>query len=931
MSYSVGSLVKSRNREWIVLPESTDELLILRPLGGTEDEITGVYLPLENVESAQFELPNSNQLGDYRSCRLLREAVRLSFRSSAGPFRSFGRIAIEPRPYQLVPLLMALKQELIRLLIADDVGIGKTIEACLIARELLDRGEIKRTAVLCPPQLAEQWQQELKEKFHIESELVLPSTAGRLERNLGVNESLFDFYNHVVISMDFIKSEKRRNDFIRSCPEFVIIDEAHTCSFDTNTRSARHQRFQLVKNLSETDRHLVLVTATPHSGKEETFRSMLAFLQPEFTNYPEDLSGKQNESYRRNLAQYFVQRRRGDIKQYMDENTPFPDREEKEIHYNLTPEYKKLFQKVINYTKDIIRDKQKGTFHQRVRWWSALSLLRSLASSPAAAAQTLKNRSATLDTDSLEEADEIGRRSVLDQADPELTEDMDIAPGSVIDDEEESKQNKRLRELSREAEKLKGKYDSKVRNICNIIDDLLKEKFNPIVFCRFIPTAEYVCDELRSQLKTKKVEVISVTGNIPPAEREKRISELPTDRPRVLVCTDCLSEGINLQQYFNAVIHYDLAWNPTRHEQREGRVDRFLQPSKKVRVVTYYGIDNQIDGIVLDILINKHKKIRKATGVCVPVPTRTDDLIEAVFEGLLLRESPDEYLQQYFDGFDDKKEQIHSEWEKSAERDKQSRTMFAQETIKVDEVSKELIDMRSAIGSDHDLQHFVQLAVESCHGSVRKNGSISCNLKETPLPLRERVGLDEFKAVFQPPASNDELYLTRTHPIVENIATYITDRSLEPLEGQSFQRCGVTRTKSVDTRTTLLLIRFRFHIITKTQNEEKPLLAEECKLMAFRRSPSNAEWLDETDAESLLECMPDENTNPDVARDSIQKVIDGYETLNQYIETVAKQRGDELLDKHRRVRTESRIKGVQYRVEPHLPADILGIYVYLPV
>ena len=154
MSFAVGSLVKARGREWVVLPESAEDLLVLRPLGGTEDEVTGIYLPLEPVEPATFALPDPSQPGDYRSCRLLRDAVRLGFRSSAGPFRSFARIAVEPRPYQLVPLLLALRLDPVRLLIADDVGIGKTIEACLIARELLDRGEIERLAVLCSPQLA---------------------------------------------------------------------------------------------------------------------------------------------------------------------------------------------------------------------------------------------------------------------------------------------------------------------------------------------------------------------------------------------------------------------------------------------------------------------------------------------------------------------------------------------------------------------------------------------------------------------------------------------------------------------------------------------------------------------------------------------------------------------------------------------------------
>ncbi|MGH9269494.1 MAG: helicase-related protein, partial [Acidimicrobiales bacterium] len=138
MSFAVGSLVRARGREWVVLPDSVDDLVLVRPLGGSDDETTGILMALEPVEAARFALPDPTQVGDHRSARLLRDAVRLGFRSSAGPFRSFGHLGVEPRPYQLVPLLMALRLDPVRLLIADDVGIGKTIEAALVARELLD-------------------------------------------------------------------------------------------------------------------------------------------------------------------------------------------------------------------------------------------------------------------------------------------------------------------------------------------------------------------------------------------------------------------------------------------------------------------------------------------------------------------------------------------------------------------------------------------------------------------------------------------------------------------------------------------------------------------------------------------------------------------------------------------------------------------------
>ena len=113
--------------------------------------------------------------------------------------------------------------------------------------------------------------------------------------------------------------------------------------------------------------------------------------------------------------------------------------------------------------------------------------------------------------------------------------------------------------------------------------------------------------------------------------------QLAESPKRVLVCTDCLSEGINLQEHFDAVFHYDLAWNPTRHEQREGRVDRYAQPTKIVRVCHLLRLDNQIDGLVLDVLIRRHKAIRSSLGVSVPVPANTNQVIEAVVEGLLLR------------------------------------------------------------------------------------------------------------------------------------------------------------------------------------------------------------------------------------------------------------------------------------------------------
>ena len=361
MTFAAGSLVRARGREWVVLPDSTGDLLVVRPLGGSDDEVTGIWMPMETVEAATFALPDPGRdLGDYRSGRLLHDALRLSVRASAGPFRSFGRIAVEPRPYQLVPLLMALRLDPVRMLVADDVGIGKTVEALLIARELLDRGEVSRLCVLCPPHLAEQWQMELHSKFHIDAELVVAASAARLERNmmLQAGESVFDRLQATVVSMDFIKSERRRDEFVNKAPELVIVDEAHTCTDASSGRGARHQRNRLVRDLAADEgRHLLLVTATPHSGKDEAFGELLSFIKPEFRQFA---SGA-GEQQRAQLARHFVQRRRADIRSYLDTETPFPTREQPiDATYNLTPAYRTLLERVLAYARDTVQVAGRG-------------------------------------------------------------------------------------------------------------------------------------------------------------------------------------------------------------------------------------------------------------------------------------------------------------------------------------------------------------------------------------------------------------------------------------------------------------------------------------------------------------------------------------------------------------------------------------------
>ena len=919
MTYAIGSLVKTRGREWVVLPESSDEWLVLRPLGGTDQEIAGVFLPLEQED-----------VGEFRSCRLLRDAVRLGFRSSAGPFRSFARLNVEPRPYQLVPLLMALKLDPVRLLIADDVGIGKTIEAGVIARELLDRGEIRRLAVLCPPHLAEQWQGELAEKFHIEAELVLPSTVTRLERGTAVGQSLFDLYPFVIVSTEYIKSPRRREEFIRVCPEFVIVDEAHTCAFSPDNRGGRHLRHQLLQALAANEaRHLLLVTATPHSGNEGAFRSLLGLLRPDFLNLPEYLSGRANEARRRDIAQHLVQRRRGDIRLYLDADTEFPEREDAEATYTLTSEYKKLFNNLLEYARERVMDESGSAQRQRVRWWSALALLRSLASSPAAAAATLRTRSGTVDTETAAAADEIGERAVLDLDDADTSEFLDVAPGGQEGDDQPDSERQRLLRFARRAEALFGPdQDAKLDQAITLVKRLLKDGYQPVLFCRFIPTAEYVADQLRRALPNK-VEVAAVTGTLPPAERENRVEQLGQHEQRVLVATDCLSEGINLQQHFNAVMHYDLSWNPTRHEQREGRVDRYGQASHIVRTLTYYGTDNQIDGIVLEVLLRKHQRIRTSLGVSVPLPGNTSEVVKALMEGMMLRGSKVEVLQMAFDFMSTQAQDLHANWDNVANKEKRSRTMFAQHSLDVSEVAREWQAVREAIGTAVDVERFISDMVRAYGGHIHQQRQDTEIRLPDKAAIRDLVGgREKVTARFVLPVPDQVTYLSRTHPIVEGLATYTMDTALDPLLDGPAKRAGVIRTKAVHQATTLLLLRFRYHIVTHKRGEEIPLLAEECQVVGFTGQDGR---LPPETVEELLQATPDANVQPHQAIQFITRAVAQLTAREAELSAIAEQRGQALLDAHRRVRTAARQTGVRYTVRPQLPPDVLGIYLLLPV
>ena len=923
--YAPGSLVSARGREWVVLGGSSAETLRVRPVTGSDQDRTLIHLPLEiePVREARFPLPGAHQLGGHDSALLLRDALLLSLRRGAGPFRSIGQISVEPRAYQLVPLLMALKLDPVRLLIADDVGVGKTIEALLIARELLDRGDVDRTVVLCPPHLVDQWITEMEIRFHIRAAAVTARSARRLERGVPPGVSIFSVHPHTVVSLDYVKTRERRDNFLQACPEFVIVDEAHTCA---SSGRGRHQRHELIQGLAgSVTRHLVLLTATPHSGDDGAFYRLLGLLAPEFERLAE-VTGTERTRLRERLANHFVQRRRPDIAEWQ-EGDIFPRRETKELTYKLSGAWEAFFNGVLDYCAEVVETGAGDEQRQRLDFWGTLALLRCTGSSPAAAVQALRTRAG-------EDPGAEAREDLLDRifdgdADALVADDVEPPAGG---------DGPALARLIGQAEALAGQSgDPKLRAASEHVAELVEAGFDVVVFCRFIATARYVARHLREHLTGIAVDAVTaVTGEMPPEDRRERVAEIGAAQgAKVLVATDCLSEGINLQEHFDAVVHYDLSWNPTRHEQREGRVDRFGQPSRTVRATLLYGVNNPVDGAVLQVILRKAARIREELGVPVPVPDEGHSLTQALLKAVLLRRRG---RSGAIDG--PQLDLFESHWEDAKAKARRNRTVFAQRRIKPDEVLPEWHKSLAAVGGRDDVQRFASRALARL-GSGLEPLRQGFKVPTEPLPAEVRERLETEGVVgtvaidFAYPSAPGCRPVQRSHPLVAVLADTLLGRTLSADDVDAstsdlsvLGRVGCWISEGVRGRTTVALLRLRHQLLSRTRRRETTLMVEEATALAWA-GPRTNDPIAGSEALSLLATPPSGDPLRHVRERETARALVLLRERAADLEDCAAARARALLDDHLRVREAGRATGntsVQALPRP----DVIGVYVLLP-
>jgi SNF2 family DNA or RNA helicase len=922
-----GTLINYRGRDWIVMPSDDVQILNIKPLGGSDYEITGVFLPLDipgqEITDTEIQYPTEINLGDFQSAKLLFHASRLSFRNAAGPFRCMGKLSFRPRSYQMIPLVMSLKQQITRLLIADDVGIGKTVEALMILKESMERGEVERFAVICLPHLCEQWKSELKDKLDIESEIIRSSTIAGLERKIPNDQSVFHHYPFQVISIDYVKQSSKKGIFLTDCPEFIIVDEAHTCTMPSGAKSKnQQQRYSLLYDIAENDkRHLLLLTATPHSGKDDEFRSLLGLLDKKFSQLDfENISPNQ----RKELSKFFVQRKRANITRWLNQNTPFPDRETKEVGYSLSAAYQDFYNNILDFAKGITlsSENQKGRTH----YWAALALLRGVMSSPKAGLEMLKARREKhldIEQDAEENPLFLSEENDSDVTETDLVEQLDFDVDQIS----------RIDQLILVLEGLLDlKSDKKAQVAVKQAHDWVKSGVYPIIFCRYIATAKYLGSHLKAALPNN-VDVQVITSEFADEQRKEMIDAMGKSERRVLIATDCLSEGINLQEHFTAVLHYDLPWNPNRLEQREGRVDRYGQAADMVYAYLLWGEDNPIDKVVLNVLIKKVRDIQKATGVSIVIGEENKSIMDSVLKEVLLdpKKIATQKTLDFGEEFNNANTIITNKLEQAKDKAEKLRSIFAHESIDPKTIEKELQEVDEVIGDDYTVEAFVIQATQALGGIITQDlegysldtANLPDHLKRT-LPNVSIVPLS-----FVSPTPRGRVYIGRNHKLVEQLAQLMMSQALEPKPGQSLvARSAVIQTDAVQKRTTI--VQFRVRNVIKEVGRNRELIAEEMYLWGYSALRDNREILDYTSCkELLLKARSLVNIPHERQKQLFREVASGYNGLRDEVQELAEARANHLVESHGRFK--ELVGGRRFEaVHPVLPPDVMGIYVLMP-
>jgi SNF2 family DNA or RNA helicase len=607
-------------------------------------------------QEANLELVEQNRplsfTADGNLFRLASEAQRLSLAFLFDPLIAVNTSSIDPLPHQITAVYETmLNRQPLRFLLADDPGAGKTIMAGLLIKELIIRGDVARCLIVTPGSLAEQWQDELDQKFNLQFDIL--TNEGLQAARTG---NWFQEHSLCICRLDKLSRNEDIQDKLVSMDwDLVVVDEAHKMSaayFGSEIKYTK--RFKLGRKLSEHTRQLLLLTATPHNGKEQDFHLFLSLIDGD------RFEGKQRDATHTTDAGDIMRRMVKEQLVTMEGKPLFPDRFAYTVPYNLSQEEAVLYKNVTEYVceqfnraDNLDSEKRRGTVG------FALTILqRRLASSPEAIFQSLRRRRERLE-DRLSEEKLLRRGATASEQlsqSPELEEedidDLEDAPEQEIESAQEQivdqattaltiaeleEEIRILRALESEAAKVKrlGK-DTKWKELSEgILEnpemfDANQNRRKLVIFTEHRDTLNYLVDKLGSLMGDPN-HVVTIHGQTP-RERRRQIQEAFEQDPEVLilVATDAASEGINLQRRAHLMVNYDLPWNPNRIEQRFGRIHRIGQP-ERCHLWNLVAIETR-EGHVFNRLLEKLSEQRKALGGAV------FDVLGKMFKDRSLRE-----------------------------------------------------------------------------------------------------------------------------------------------------------------------------------------------------------------------------------------------------------------------------------------------------
>jgi len=668
----------------------------------------------------------------------------------------------------------------------------------------------------------------------------------------------------------------------------------------------------------------------------------LGLVNPEFETYNfSDLT----TSEKRKVAAHFIQRKRKNIEKWLDEETPFPKRTTEELPYALSAssDYYKLYQDVLKFARGISTE---GVTENkaRIKYFAALSLLRGVMSSPAAGFEMLQKRKSRLAEQDEVTAEEVRENPIVEKWDEQNdTEQVEIIDRAELTDSEWNV----LHRLAQKADELTSiEKDKKVKRCTEQIKLWINKGQSPIVFCRFIATAHYVAKIMKEHLP-KDVDVRAITSELSDEDRREKIDEMAKSQRRVLVATDCLSEGIKLQDKFNAILHYDLPWNPNRLEQREGRVDRFGQIAwmdkngnhqNTIDVKVLFGEDNPIDVVVLKIIIEKIQRIQNTSGVSIALADDNRSVMDKVLKEVLLNpdKAQNRFAKQMRLDFgarpelDELDAEITNEIEAAREKAEKIRSIFAHESIMPEEVKKDLHEVDEAIGDVTTLEAFVIAASKLLGASFEKveGGYIFKKMNMDDWMASALGQGDKIHISFQSPTPQGFRYIGRNHRFVEQLCHRIIANSLDKeRKGNKAARASVLRTDAVNTQTTL--IQFRVRNVIREVSKQHEMVSEEMFLWGYEQTPDGINALEIGRCKELLHTSNALDISNERQEIIFEKELEHFKKLHPDFIMVVEMRSDELVNAHTRFAKYIGAKRFE-AVTPVLPPDILGVYVLIP-